>query len=210
MTNRKHTTTHKKSLVDFSRIEKFHPYKTFLFFALIGSTLLFMSFSFLYFFTVTRTGSPENFVLPKSFAVSTVLLLLSSFSINTVSMSFKNDSFTGLKSGLIFTISFGLLFCITQFLGWKEMITKGFFLQENVGVAYLYIISGIHFAHVLGGIIYLGFTTGQVFYVSQDLARSLMFFSDDYHHTKLQLIQIYWHFIDLLWVFLYFMFLFTF
>lgn len=210
MTTRKNTDTQTGNKLSFTTIEKFHPYKTFLFFALVGSSVLFLAFSSLYFFTVSRNVPPDNFFLPKAFSVSTVLLLLSSFSISRATQAFKKDSFFDLKSSLYTTLALTLAFCFTQVIGWKKIFDSGYFVSEHVGVAYLYVISGIHFLHVIGGLIYLLITSIQVHLKSKNIASSLMFFSDDYHLTKLQLTQYYWHFIDVLWILLYFMFLFTF
>ena len=210
MTTRKNIRTEQRNKLDFTAIEKFHPYKTFLFFALVGSSVLFIAFSSLYFFTVSRNAPPESFMLPKVFSVSTVLLLLSSFSISRVTSAFRKDSFFDLKSSLYVTLALTFAFCLTQVLGWKKIFESGYFVSEHVGVAYLYVISGIHFLHVLGGLIYLSVTAIQVHLKSRNIASSLMFFADDYYLTKLQLTQYYWHFIDVLWILLYFMFLFTF
>jgi cytochrome c oxidase subunit 3 len=210
MTIRKNIHAEQKNKLSFTSIEKFHPYKTFLFFALVGSSVLFLAFSSLYFFTVSRSAPPESFVLPKVFSVSTVLLLVSSFSISRVTHAFRKDSFFELKSSLYSTLVLTVAFCLTQILGWKEIFESGYFVSEHVGVAYLYVISGIHFLHVLGGLIYLAVTTVQVHLKSANIASSLMFFSDDYYLTKLQLTQYFWHFIDVLWILLFFMFLFTF
>ena len=90
------------------------------------------------------------------------------------------------------------------------MINSGYFISTNVGVSYLYVITGMHFLHVTGGMIYLMVMSLRVFGASNDMVKSLMFFSDDYQFTRLQLSTVYWHFIDALWVLLYFMFLFSF
>lgn len=208
-TNRK-TQTGRKKLMDFSTIEKFHPYKTFLFFGLVGSTILFLSVSFLYFLTISRGEVPENFRLPKAFSVSTILMLFSSYSISGIMKSFRNDSSKGLKNGLLITLGLSLLFCISQSIGWMQLYNEGFMPDSHVSVTYLYLISGIHFAHVVGGIIYLVYLTGIVFSRSGDFVKSLLFFSDNHQMTKFQLAGAYWHFVDFLWVGLFLMFLFTF
>jgi cytochrome c oxidase subunit III len=211
MTNpRKNIATDNKQSVSFSNIERYHPYKTFLFFALVGITFLFMSFSGLYFYTISHNGVPENFVLPKEFSVSTVILLLSSFSIMHLTRAFRNDSFFDLKISFLTTIIFAFTFCYIQIMGWKAINANGFSLEYGNGITYLYIISGIHLLHVLGGIIYISVLAVQAQLTSTNVAKTIMYFSDDYHLTKLQLVQVYWHFINILWVFLFFMFLFSF
>ena len=191
-------------------MEKFHPHKTLLFFGLVGSTVLFLSMTFLYVITVSRSGTPDAFQLPKSFSVSTVFILLSSFSISGAVKAFKNDALLELKISLMSTLAFGMLFCLSQAIGLKIMIDSGYFISSNVGVSYLYVITGMHFLHVAGGMIYLLAISFRVFSSSGDMVKSLLFLSDDYQYTRLQLSTIYWHFVDALWVILFFMFLFSF
>jgi cytochrome c oxidase subunit III len=206
----KKTQDDQSRLSGFRRMEKFHPYKTLLFFGLVGSTVLFLTMTFIYVVTVSRIGNPENFQLPKAFSVSTVFLLLSSFSIAGSVRAFKNDAMNDLKLSLFTTIVLGTLFCISQVWGLKNMMDTGFFLSSNVGVIYLYVIAGMHFLHVAGGMIYLLVIFYRVSVNSSDMVKSLMFFTDDYQLTRLQLSTIYWHFIDALWILLFFMFLFSF
>jgi cytochrome c oxidase subunit 3 len=210
MSTNKKTRSDQSNLTGFKRMEKFHPHKTLLFFALLGSTVLFLSMAFLYVITVSRSGTPDNFQLPKSFSVSTVFILLSSFSIAGAVKAFKKDALQELKISLMATLGFGMFFCLSQAIGLKIMIDSGLFISSNVGVSYLYVITGMHFLHVAGGMIYLLVISYRVFGASGDMVKSLMFLSDDYQYTRLQLSTIYWHFVDALWVILYFMFLFSF
>ncbi len=193
----------------FERIEKLHPYKTLLFFALVGSTLVFLSMSFLYFLTITRTGNPEGFTLPKIFSVSTVTLLMSSYFIAGSAKAFSDDSFNRIKLSLGGTVILGIIFCALQIYGWLQLAEAGFFIKTNVGVSYLYVITAIHFVHVAGGIIYLTYLSWSVHNQSKDIAKSLLYLTDEMQRTRLQLATVYWHFIDALWVLLFFMFLFS-
>lgn len=210
MSTNRQTRSDKTSQSGFSRMEKFHPFKTFLFFGLVGSTVLFLTVSFLYFITISRTYNAPEVTLPKAFSVSTVFLLLSSYSISGVVTAFRNDSLRQIKIALSVTLFLGGMFCISQVIGWKKLIDSGLFLNSHVGVSYLYIITGIHFLHVAGGMLYLMILTAGVFGKSNDIVKSLMYFTDDYQLTRLQLATIYWHFVDALWILLFFMFLFTF
>lgn len=181
-----------------------------MFFGLVASTVLFLSVVFLYFISLSGNNTPQNFSFPKAFSVSTIFLLLSSYFISGAISAYKNDSIRDLKIALAGTLIFGTIFCVAQFIGWKKLVDSGLFLNSNVGVAYLYIITGLHLLHVLGGMIYLLVLTSGVFGKSNDIVKSLLYFTDEYQLTRLQLITIYWHFVDALWILLFFMFLFSF
>src|SRR5690349_3692095 len=106
-TNKKTDSSQSKQSA-LERIEQFHPYKTFLFFALTGSTILFLAMTFLYFISITRGGIPQGFQFPKAFVISTILLLVSSYFISGSVRAFKADNFNRLKFSLGGTFVLGL------------------------------------------------------------------------------------------------------
>ncbi|MBK7853739.1 MAG: cytochrome c oxidase subunit 3 [Bacteroidetes bacterium] len=152
-------TKSSEKLMYQEKAQRFHPYKTFLFFALLGSSVIFLAISFLYITTVSKIPDLQNFRLPKAFTLSTILMLFSSYSVSLSLKAFNNDSFNGVVKSLVITLTLTLLFCVSQFFGWKEMYDGGFFISTNLGVSYLYIISGLHLLHVLGGLGVLVYTT---------------------------------------------------
>ena len=200
----------KKKLMDFSRIEKFHPYKTFLFFGLLGSTVVFMSITFLYLTSLSKSLPLENFKLPKPFFLSSVLLLFSSFTISKSVNAFKTDAFKNLLLSLGITLLLGLAFSVSQVFGWKKLLDSGFMLQTHSRVSYLYVISGIHFLHVFIGLIFLLSLLIPAYFKSKDPVKALLYFSNEYQQTKIELAVIFWHFVDFLWLGLFLIFLFTF
>ena len=204
------TKSDKKKLMDFSRIEKFHPYKTFLFFALLGSTLVFMAVTFLYLLSLSRTIPLENFKLPKQFFLSTLLLIFSSYTISKTIKAFTNDSFKLLLFYLGITLLLGFAFTFSQISGWKKLLESGFMFNTHTRVSYLYVISGIHFLHVITGLIFIVTITISAWMKSRDMVKSLLYFSDEFQRTKIELAVIFWHFVDFLWLGLFLIFLFTF
>ncbi|HNR19379.1 MAG TPA: cytochrome c oxidase subunit 3 [Bacteroidia bacterium] len=203
-------TKSSEKLMYQEKAQRFHPYKTFLFFALLGSSVIFLAISFLYITAVSKIPDLQNFRLPKAFTLSTILMLFSSYSVSLSLKAFNNDSFNGVIKSLVITLTLTLLFCVSQFFGWKEMYDGGFFISTNLGVSYLYIISGLHLLHVLGGLGVLVYTTYKCYNKSLDMVDSLLFFSNKMEYIKLELLGIFWHFIDVVWLCLFLMFLFTF
>lgn len=199
-----------KNIVGFSRVEKLHPYKTFLFFALLGSTIIFLSLSFLYSLRIAEFSGADGFQIPKAFIVSTVLLLLSSMTITRIARNYETDSFAGIKTSLGITIFLAIAFTISQVIGWNSMYNGGYFVNSETGISFIYLISGLHFMHVIGGIAFLGYLLVGIQKNSNDIVKSLLYFTDNYQKTKLELATMYWHFVDILWLGLFFMFLFTF
>jgi len=204
--------THKdqKEKSVFSRMEQLHPFKTMMFFGLVASTLIFLAFVFLYTLRIPELRGIENFRFPKAFIVSTVVLMFSSFTLSKVIQYFKTDNMNALVKQLVLTLGLGLAFMACQVKGWQAMADAGFFLSGQSGVSFLYLISGFHLLHVVGGMAYLAVLLLNTQAKSKDGVQSLLYLSDQLQLTKLELVTIYWHFVDFVWICLFFIFLFSF
>ena len=88
----------------------------------------------------------------------------------------------------------GVLFLVTQYKGWMDLNAMGVFLDGNPSGSFVYAISGLHAAHVLGGIATLIMALVHAF--------GLKFKVTDKRKTRFQLTLIYWHFVDILWIYL--------
>lgn len=137
-----------------------------------------------------------RFDLPGEFYLSTLLLLVSSGTVFWSLRSARRNEFTQVTYALVATLVFGLAFAWSQVSGWKALVAAGVFLTgsgSSVGGSYLYVLTGLHLAHLSGGIIAL-----IVVFV-----RSL---SNKYYSENtlgLQLCSTYWHFLDILWIYLF-------
>jgi cytochrome c oxidase subunit 3 len=116
--------------------------------------------------------------------------------------SARKNNYFGVKAGIVFTLLLGIAFIVCQFKAWDSLVAKGVFLtgsSSNPAGSFLYVISGAHLVHLLGGIIMLLFVC-------------INAFSHIYHSKNLlglQLGSIYWHFLDLLWIYLFLFLYFT-
>ena len=145
-----------------------------------------------------RRGDPGwlTFDLPKIFYISTIIIIASSFSMLFALQSAKKDNFSGIKIGMVLTLILGIGFVICQFMAWKALVAQGIFIGgngSNPAGSFLYVISGAHLAHLAGGICMLIFVC-------------IKSFKELYHSKNLlglQLCSIFWHFLDLLWVYLF-------
>ncbi|MDO1448813.1 cytochrome c oxidase subunit 3 [Rhodocytophaga aerolata] len=177
------------------------PFKFMMGVSIIGIILLFVSLSFLY---LLRKSSPDwhNFKLPAIFWLSTAIILASSGSLYVAVQSFKRDKFIAYKWLIGLTLLLGVSFILTQIVGWKQLFNTGVYMHNNIAGAFLYTLSGLHILHILGGIIYLGVTFShalkRVTYVD-----SFVYSVNPPTQLKLQMVSIYWHFIDILWIYLF-------
>jgi cytochrome c oxidase subunit 3 len=138
-------------------------------------------------------GNWTVFSLPVAFYVSTGLIVLSSFSMHYALQSVKKGNTEHLLYGLLVTLGLGLGFCFTQFLGWAKLVEMGIFFTGNPSGSFLYVITALHVAHLIGGIISLIVV----------IVRTLQSRYSEQNYLPISLISIYWHFLDVLWVYLF-------
>ena len=170
-------------------------YKPLLWLGIISMCMIFGGLTSAY---MVRRGDPGwlTFELPKMFYVSTAIIIASSFTMVFAFQSAKKDNYSGIKLGMLLTLILGIGFVVCQFLSWKALVAQGIFIGgsgSNPAGSFLYVISGAHLAHIAGGILML-------IYVC------IKSFKEIYHSKNLlglQLCSIFWHFLDLLWVYLF-------
>jgi cytochrome c oxidase subunit III len=137
--------------------------------------------------------------LPSEFWVSSALILFSSVTMIVSQWAYTQDK-KGLGNAMMgATIILGFLFGLFQWLGWKELVRNGIFLSPSDGQgalisgSFIYVLSGIHLLHVLGGFIALFITLIKGFMGKYN--------STNIHGVKLA--SIYWHFMGALWIYLF-------
>lgn len=138
-----------------------------------------------------------TFDLPQSFTYSTIVILLSSLAYWWAYKGAKSDNVDQLKKGVLATMILGLSFAALQVNGWRGLVAEGVFFagaSSTVSGSYIYVISGLHLAHLVGGLVSLG-----VVYFKASRGRYSI-----NNLLGLQASMTYWHFLDGVWVYLYF------
>lgn len=172
-----------------------HPTKFVLWLFIVASIMLFAAFTSGY---IVRRGEGNwlIFDLPSLFTYNTILILCSSVSMQWAYASAKKDNLKGLKIGLFITLCLGICFAIGQWYAWGQLIDSGIHLVGNPSESFVYIISGVHLAHMIGGLIFLLIIIGKTFQFKVHKKNLL----------SINLCTTYWHFLGLVWVYLFFFF----
>lgn len=178
-----------------------HPYKIFVGLLIAAIAILFFSLTIAYAYTRVQKGI-EPIRVPWIFVINSLLLIGSSISLMQAKKAYQHDNTNQYKRLLLLTILMSLIFMVGQAFGWYHLIESSLPLGINNGVSYLYLISGVHFAHILAGLPFLiGFYRTAVIRMVEPVS-VLLYFSDPEKKMKLELLSIYWHFLDLLWIYL--------
>ncbi len=172
---------------------KIHPHKFALWVGIGSIILMFGSFTSAY--IVRRSaGNWLEFKLPDIFFFNTAVIIASSVTLHYAYQSFKKGNEKLYKTLLIATFALGVAFVIFQYKGWEALNAIGATFTANPSSSFIYVISGLHAAHVLGGIAAL--------LVALTHAYVLPFRPTLRRRQRFELVVHYWHFVDVLWVYL--------
>lgn len=166
---------------------------------IIASSMLFIAFSSAYWVHMSdgiRNNAWLQFDLPVQFWISTIIVAVSSIFMQLAYRAAKNDDVYKIPSLLTITTLLGLAFCVSQIMAYEALINMGLFVSNanpgEISASFVYVISGAHLLHILGGITLL--------IVGIFKASRL-----EVHKKNLVFINIcktYWHFLGIVWIFL--------
>jgi cytochrome c oxidase subunit 3 len=181
------------------------PYQFMLYLGMLGSVLIFLMFTFIYLMRKSDTGW-ANFRLPVAFWLSTGVILLSSLALHGANQAFRQEQFMGYRWLIGVTLALGGAFMGLQYVGWGEMHRMQVLLRNNAAGAFIYVITGVHLLHIMGGLFLLAITfinaVRRTTYVD-----AFVYSVNPPNQLKLKLVTVYWHFVDALWVYLFLFFL---
>ncbi len=173
---------------------KLHPLKFALWVSLASISMLFAGFMSAY-IVRQAAGNWLEFSLPTLFTISTFVILLSSVAIHGALISFRKGKEFFYKGSLILAILLGFVFIVLQYQGWISLLAMGIDLKGNPSGAFVYVISGVHVAHVIAGLAAIA--------VAIVHAWGLPFKPTEVRLNRLEITTQYWHYVDLLWVVLF-------
>lgn len=139
-------------------------------------------------------GNWIDYRIPDIFFISTVVIILSSITLHSAYRAFLGGKEQMYKLLLIVSGILGLAFVVMQYVGWSEMFNIGIDLKGNPSGSFFYLITAAHAVHVLAGV--------AAIIVAIFHAFALNYKVTDKRKNRFELVLHYWHFVDLLWVYL--------
>ena len=157
-----------------------------------------MSFAALTSALIVRKGGAvdwRHFTLPSILYLNTVVLLASSITLElgrrrvAAYMGSLRGSSAEASRWLYATLGLGMLFVAGQYLAWRQLNAQGLYLATNPSSSFFYVFTAGHALHVLGGLAGL---SRVIFKLNRHTLR----------RSTLDATSRYWHFMDVLWVYL--------
>ncbi|MBP6072935.1 MAG: cytochrome c oxidase subunit 3 [Flavobacterium sp.] len=171
-------------------------YKLLLLFAMISMTMMFAGLTSAYVVSKSRTDWLKDFEMPLAFKFSLVVIILCSVTFHLAQKTIKNNRREATTLFLLLTLALGSTFVYLQFEGFNQLYAKGLVPVGGSGaitISFLYVVVFAHLLHLAGGIISL-------------LIIIYNHFKQKYNASQflgIELGAMYWHFLDLLWIYLF-------
>ncbi|HKZ38673.1 MAG TPA: cytochrome c oxidase subunit 3 [Chryseolinea sp.] len=169
-----------------------HPKKFALWIFLVTVIMIFAALTSAY-IVRQSDGNWMLFELPDLFLVTTGIILASSATMHWAYLSVKKDNLEAAKLAVALTTILGISFLIGQYLAWGELVKNSVYLVGNPSGSFVYIISGLHGVHIVGGIIFLLIVFVSIFQ-SKVHSKNLL---------RIEMCATYWHFLGGLWLYLF-------
>lgn len=170
--------------------------KMMLWFGIVSLIMSFGGWTSAFLVSRSRPDWVKDFQLPDAFIISTVVIIISSITFILAKRALKNGNRTATTILLLATLVLGIVFIFNQFSGFQQIIDLGYNFTgptSNVTMSYIYLIAFVHILHVVVGLICLLVVIYNHF-KQKYTAENLLGF---------ELAATFWHFIDILWVYLF-------
>ena len=170
--------------------------KMMLWYGIISLVMSFAGWTSAFVVSSSRPDWLHDFQLPNAFITSTIVIVLSSITFILAKRALKKNQRQQTTVLLFVTLILGIVFIVCQFQGFQQIIDLGYNFTgptSNVTMSYIYLIAVVHILHVVVGLISL-------------LVVIYNHFKQKYQPTKMlgfELSATFWHFVDLLWLYLF-------
>ena len=172
-----------------------HPKRVLLILLIFSIVMMFAAFTSGY--IVRRDeGNWREFDLPASLLVNSILIALSSASMQWTYFSARKDEISRVKTGLIISLVLGLAFLVGQYQSFGDLVAGNTYFggaDANPSGSFVYVLMGVHAFHLITGLIFLAVV----------LKRTLNYQVHSRALLSIGNATLYWHFLGGLWLYLY-------
>ena len=177
-------------------------YKLILLFGMVSMIMMFAGLTSAFVVSKSRADWLKDFQLPTAFYYSTIVIIGCSITFHLAKKAIQKNNLSKTTIFLLTTLVLGILFVVLQFVGFGQIIDNGHYFTgsgSSITTTFLYVVTVVHLIHLAGGVISLLIIIYNHFKQKYNSSQTL----------GIELGAMYWHFLDLLWVYL-FLFLYFF
>ena len=183
---------------ELERPMRMNPKKFALWLFMVSIVMLFAALTSAYIVRQAE-GNWDVFEMPSIFYASTVIIFISSATMHWAVLSARRNDLSKLKLGISITAVLGMVFLVMQVLGWGDLVDISVYFVGNPSGSFLYVLTGLHGLHLVSGVIFLAIM----------LVAAFQYKVHSKQMVKIEMCATYWHFLDGLWLYLFFFLLFN-
>jgi cytochrome c oxidase subunit III len=132
--------------------------------------------------------------MPNQFYINSIIILVSSFTMFWAQWAARRDNIEMVKLSLSLTGVLGVSFLVGQWIAWEKLVEmNAHFTGGNVSHSFLYVLTGIHGLHIVGGLVFLIIV----------LISTFRYKVHSKNMTQMEMCATFWHFLDVLWLYLF-------
>jgi cytochrome c oxidase subunit 3 len=165
--------------------------------AMASILMLFTALTSAYIVRAASSNDWQPLKMPRILLLSTALILISSGTLETARRKLKAASNTAHRRWLLVTVALGLGFLVSQLLAWQQLVRQGIYVSSNPHSSFFYLLTATHGVHLLGGLVALVYLS----------LRTRLALENELAVVKRQgaadAVTLYWHFMDVLWLYLF-------
>ena len=169
-----------------------HPKKFAMWLFIASVLMLFMALTSAYIVRQAE-GNWVYFELPGLFYSTSIVIVLSSVTMQLAYWAAKKDNLERVKLMMAFTTILGFIFLVGQYYGWKALIDDRIFLVGNPSGSFVYVITGLHALHIISAIVFLIIV----------LIATIRYKVHSRNLAQIEMCATYWHFLGGLWLYLF-------
>lgn len=169
-----------------------HPKKFALWLFMASVLMLFASWTSAYIVRQAE-GNWLFFDLPTTFYYSTLIIVLSSVTMQLGYFAAKRDLTDRVRTLVLATAIMGVVFLVLQVWGWSQLVSNSVYFVGNPSGSFVYVITGVHGLHIVSAVIF-------VLVVLQSAVKGR---TNSKNMAQIEMCTTYWHFLGGLWVYLF-------
>ncbi|TAE46704.1 MAG: cytochrome oxidase subunit III [Cytophagia bacterium] len=172
-----------------------HPRKFALWLFIVSVCMMFAALTSAYIVKFTE-GQPLVYDIPIMFWITSVVIVISSVTMHLAYKAAKNSNIQQIKTFMLITTILGTVFLVGQWYAWVELVQAGVFFAGSKSAptgSFIYVFSGVHGLHIISGLVFLLITLRLAFKNKIDAQNT----------NTIEMCATYWHFLDMLWIYLF-------
>jgi len=171
--------------------KKIHPHKFTMWVAIGSILMMFAGLTSAFIVKSNQTGWTPV-VMPKIFWISAAAIVLSSITVQMALRSFRQREMNQYRLLIGLTCILGIVFVLLQWAGFQQLWAQKISFKGSGAGQFLYVIFGLHALHVIGGVVAL-----MVMFIKAFVGKIKL-----YSSVPVEVVATYWHFVDILWIYL--------